>query len=65
MIVGLQFMIAVFPDHTHLLFNMKFYCCVFSLVFVKSDENLIKQTIFLIIIHVQVIITYWHCHDFK
>ena len=65
MIVGLQFMIAVFPDHTHLLFNMKFYCCVFSLVFVKSDENLIKQTIFLIIIHVQVIITYWHFHDFK
>ena len=65
MIVGLQFMIAVFPDHTHLLFNMKFYCSVFSLVFVKSDENLIKQTIFLIIIHVQVIITYWHFHDFK
>ena len=65
MIVGLQFMIAVFPDHTHLLFNMKFYCCVFSLVFVKSDENLIKQTFFLIIIHVQVIITYWHFHDFK
>ena len=65
MIVCLQFMIAVFPDHTHLLFNMKFYCCVFSLVFVKSDENLIKQSFFLIIIHVQVIITYLHFHDFK
>ena len=65
MIVGLQFMIAVFPDHTHLLFNMKFYCCVFSLVFVKSDDKSHKTNSFLIIIHVQVITTYWHFHDFK